>query len=253
MGVDPRASTQIVIWEGERRRWRSGYWDGRIFTGVSNMTGSYLYGFRLNTDEKGARYLTYTPLNSSEKVRFQIGWDGYERQFKWNEGEKQWIRTQEEPYGVCEIYNKCGAFAECSSATSQSTNCACVKGFEPKEWDNWSKGVWSDGCKRMTPLEAERNNNSNSSSEVSVEEDGFWELKWRKLPDFAHLVNPENGDDCESNCLEERNCTAYANVNGIGCLIWLGELIDIQHFENGGNTLYIRLAHTELGKVKMTL
>ncbi|XP_028804431.1 G-type lectin S-receptor-like serine/threonine-protein kinase B120 [Neltuma alba] len=254
MGIDPRASTQIVIWEGEKRRWRSGYWDGRIFTGVSNMTGSYLYGFRLNTDGNGERHLAYTPMNITDKVRFQIGWDGFERQFKWNEGEKQWVRTQEEPYNKCEIYNKCGSFAECSLVSPMK--CVCIRGFEPKEVDEWNRGNWSGGCKRMTPLKAERKNNSNNASsvaatEVDVEEDGFLQLQCRKLPDFAILVGSQDKKDCESYCLQDTNCTAYTSVNGIGCLIWHGELHDIKHFvDGGGNTLYIRLAHSDLGDGK---
>ncbi|MCI44515.1 G-type lectin S-receptor-like serine/threonine-protein kinase B120-like, partial [Trifolium medium] len=32
MSVDSEASPQIVIMEGKKRRWRSGYWDGRVFT-----------------------------------------------------------------------------------------------------------------------------------------------------------------------------------------------------------------------------
>ncbi|KAK4253963.1 hypothetical protein QN277_009405 [Acacia crassicarpa] len=254
MGIDPRASTQIVIWEGDKRRWRSGYWDGRIFTGVSNMTGSYLFGFRLNTDRNGERHLAYTPLENIEKVRFQIGWDGLERQYKWNDGEKRWDKTQEEPYNNCEIYNKCGSFAECSLASPM--NCVCIRGFKPKEVDEWTKGNWSGGCKRMTPLKAEKNSNSNNDSsvaatEVDVEEDGFVKLQCRKLPDFARLVGTQDKNDCESYCLQETNCTAYTSVNGIGCLIWHGELLDIKDFEDGGgNTLYIRLAHSDLGDGK---
>ncbi|KAL4628696.1 hypothetical protein ACB092_05G258400 [Castanea dentata] len=48
MGIDPQASPQIVIWEGEHRLWRSGYWDGRMFSGVPNTTSSYMYGFELS-------------------------------------------------------------------------------------------------------------------------------------------------------------------------------------------------------------
>lgn len=180
-----------------------------------------------------------------------MGWDGYERQYKWNEGEKQWDTTQHEPRNDCDAYNKCGNFAECSLETSP--NCECLRGFEPKELENWDNGNWSDGCKRRTPLKAERNisnSSSNSNSSIlSVEEDGFVELRCRKLPDCAKLLNSGNQDDCESQCLKDTNCTAYAYVNGIGCLVWHGELIDVQHFENAGNTLFIRLAHSELGKV----
>ncbi|GAU20784.1 hypothetical protein TSUD_85030 [Trifolium subterraneum] len=70
MNVDSEASPQIVIMEGKKRRWRSGYWDGRVFTGVPNMTGNYLYGFRLNTEDNGDR---------------------------WDENEKKWNVLQSEP------------------------------------------------------------------------------------------------------------------------------------------------------------
>ncbi|KAL0012576.1 hypothetical protein SO802_007684 [Lithocarpus litseifolius] len=57
MGVDPQASPQIVIWEGEHRRWRSGYWDGRTFSGVPNITASsYMYGFKLSDLENQSRW-----------------------------------------------------------------------------------------------------------------------------------------------------------------------------------------------------
>jgi hypothetical protein len=38
LGVDPEGlPPQIVVWEGEIRRWRSGYWAGRIFNGVDSL------------------------------------------------------------------------------------------------------------------------------------------------------------------------------------------------------------------------
>ncbi|KAJ1434825.1 S-locus glycoprotein domain [Sesbania bispinosa] len=240
MGVDPEGLPQILVWEGQNRRWRSGYWDGRIFTGV-DMTGSILYGFTLNMDGEGGRYFTYEPFNDT-KVRFQIGWDGYEREFGWNEGEKHWNEIQKGPSNECEVYNKCGSFAACDLSTSGSAICSCIRGFEPKHSDQWHKGNFSGGCQRMTPLKAERN--ASSGTEVIVEEDGFLVRRCMKLPDFARVVSTE---DCKNNCLKNASCTAYANVLGIGCMAWYGELVDIQQFERGGNTLYIRLADSDLG------
>ncbi|KAF3973356.1 hypothetical protein CMV_003214 [Castanea mollissima] len=85
MGVDPQASPQIVIWEGEHRRWRSGYWDARTFSGIPDITSSYMYGFKLSDLENQSRYFTYTPMNSSDKLSFRIRWDGYEEQLRWEE------------------------------------------------------------------------------------------------------------------------------------------------------------------------
>ena len=250
MGVDPDSLPQIVIWEGGKRRWRSGYWDGRIFTGVY-MTGSLLYGFTLNKDGDGGSSFTYSssPSNGTDKVRFQMMWDGYEREFKWGEAEKQWIEAQKGPSNECEVYNKCGSFAACDLSSSGLPECSCIRGFEPKHKDQWDNGNWSGGCERVTPLKAE----TSASSEVNVGEDGFLERNCMRLPDFAHLVNLVGTEDCESSCLKNSSCTAYANVTGIGCMVWDGELLDLQHFENVGETLWIRLAASDLGKVKSTL
>ncbi|KAK2383200.1 G-type lectin S-receptor serine/threonine-protein kinase B120 [Trifolium repens] len=239
MSVDSEASPQIVIMEGEKRRWRSGYWDGRVFTGVPNMTGSYLFGFRLNMDDNGERYFVYEALNSTDKIRFLISYDGFEKQFRWNENQKNWNMLQSQPFKKCEFYNPCGSFAVCDE--SDSSLCKCIKGFEPRDMNGWKIGNWSKGCKRMTPLKGERSSNSSSG------EDGFLVQRDLKLPDFAHLVSAVDSKDCEDNCVKNSSCTAYANAIGIGCMVWFGDLVDFQRLENFGNTLNIRLADSDLG------
>ncbi|KAL2341982.1 hypothetical protein Fmac_009922 [Flemingia macrophylla] len=238
MGVDPEGLPQIVVWEGGRRRWRSGYWDGRLFQGVP-MAGTYLYGFTLNGDGKGGRYFIYNPLNGTDKVRFQVGWDGYQREFRWNEDEKRWTEIQKGPLHECDVYNKCGSFAACDVASKGDPVCACIRGFEPNRWDEWVKGNWSGGCTRLSPLKAQRNDTYG----VGVGEDGFLYRRSMKLPDFARV---RDTNDCERDCLNNASCTAYAYVIGIGCMVWYGELVDVQHFQSGGNTLHIRLANSDL-------
>ncbi|CAL5183335.1 unnamed protein product [Lathyrus oleraceus] len=235
MGIDPEGlPPQIVIWEGEKRKWRSGYWDGRIFTGV-NMTGSSLHGFILNMDINGGdRYFVYNNelmSNGTSFVRFQIGSDGYEREFIWNPNEKNWTQIQKGPQNECEIYNFCGGFAVCDLSVSGSATCSCLQGFELKD-----KGDLSGGCRRMTALKGDIRNGS-------FGEDGFFKLRCMKLPDFANVVDTT---DCEGDCLKNGSCTAYAEVIGIGCMAWYDELIDVQKFEHGGNTLHLRLAHSDL-------
>lgn len=237
MGVDPAGlPTQIVVWEGERRTWRSGYWDGRIFTGV-DMTGSFLHGFILNYDSNGDRSFVYNDNelkeNDNSSVRFQIGWDGIEREFLWKENEKRWIEIQKGPHNQCEVYNYCGSFAACELSVLGSAICNCLKGFELKDKRNLSSG-----CRRMTALKGDQRNGS-------FGEDGFLERRSIKLPDFASVVDTK---DCKVNCLQNGSCTAYAEVIGIGCMVWYGDLVDILHFQHGeGNALHIRLAHSDLG------
>jgi hypothetical protein len=48
--------------------------------------------------------------------------------------------------------------------------------------------------------------------------------------------------------LNDCNCTAYGFDDGIRCLTWSGNLIDIVRYSSGGIDLYIRLANSELGE-----
>ncbi|CAL2251504.1 unnamed protein product [Prunus armeniaca] len=58
------------------------------------------------------------------------------------------------------------------------------------------------------------------------------------LPDFHDYISNLGAEECKDKCL--------------GCLVWSKDLIDIQEFASGGNDLFIRLAHAELGNVKVT-
>ena len=65
-----------------------------------------------------------------------------------------------------------------------------------------------------------------------------------KVPDTSVTqVYPNLGlEGCESLCLRNCSCTAYASVNGEeepGCMIWLGDLMDTKGFD-GGQDLYVR-------------
>ncbi|KAH7857965.1 hypothetical protein Vadar_018405 [Vaccinium darrowii] len=168
MGIDPRGSPQIVIWDGLNRHWRSGHWNGIIFTGVPTMRTLYSNGFKL-IKESSRFYFTYALANASDLVRFRIRPDGIEEQLSEN--------------GV----------AEGESA------------------------------------------------------DGFLKIEGVKLPDFASLVMVEKIDECAQNCSRNCSCRAYAFVSGINCMVWSGDLVDMQRFVDGGNDLYIRVARSELG------
>ncbi|KAF3580083.1 hypothetical protein DY000_02031595 [Brassica cretica] len=71
---------EIVIWEGETRKWQSGPWDSVIFTGIPDMfrVTNFIYGFKLSAppERDGSVYFTYVPSDSSDLLRFQIRFDG---------------------------------------------------------------------------------------------------------------------------------------------------------------------------------
>ncbi|XP_042520162.1 putative G-type lectin S-receptor-like serine/threonine-protein kinase At1g61610 isoform X3 [Macadamia integrifolia] len=242
-GLDSLESPQILIWEGLTRHWRSGQWNLQTFLGVPNMTYRYLSGFKLISDTgRGEKYFTYTWPNNSDFLRFWIGWDGRVKQLQWD-GKKEWIELRSEPSNECGIYNRCGAFGRCSHWDSPI--CSCFHGYEPKDSQEWNKGNWSGGCVRRTELQCEK-----TGSEVEApREDGFKSLVGVVLPDFSKrvAVNGNNGlGECKDECLRNCSCNAYAYISGIDCIIWSGDLVDVQQFQVGGNTIYIRLAASEL-------
>ncbi|KAK4787176.1 hypothetical protein SAY86_011009 [Trapa natans] len=252
MGLDSRASIpQIVIWDGSIRRWRSGHWNGLTFIGIPNMTANILYGFRLSTVESnGNIYITYTAVSSSNFIRFQIGWDGLGREFRWDTAKNEWSVWLYEPVNDCEKYNRCGDFGVCD--INSNPICSCMDGFVPRYTDEWKKGNWTGGCARRTELQCGKNSTSNTSIEEGGG-DGFFHVNDVKLPDFADKVSgASNSGDCRTSCLGNCSCYAFSYVNTIGCMVWGGHLIDIQHFESGGGDLYVRVAASEIAKSKIS-
>ncbi|XWS09903.1 hypothetical protein CRYUN_Cryun39dG0029600 [Craigia yunnanensis] len=78
------------------------------------------------------------------------------------------------------------------------------------------------------------------------------EVSGVKLPDSRQspVNNTMNLEECKIQCSKDCSCTAYANLDirdgGSGCLLWFGELIDIKHSTGRGQSIYIRMASSEL-------
>lgn len=236
LSLDPRASPQMVVYNGLNRHWRSGHWNGLIFTGLPRMTALILYGFKLTNEGNGNIYFTYTMVNSSITTRFKLRWDGAIDQFVWDEGLSQWNVLLSKPSNNSETYNYCGMFGV--SNAMGSPICRCLEGFKPKYASQWEKSKFSDGCTRRTPLQC----NTNGTNDV------FRQVRGLKWPDFADTAAADNINKCRDVCVKNCSCNAYTFASGIGCMIWNGDLVDLEHFDEGGNSLYVRLAKSELGK-----
>ena len=119
-----------------------------------------------------------------------------------------------------------------------------MRGYEPKSIEEWNRGNWTSGCVRKTPLQCQRTNGSIEERKT----DGFFRVTAVKVPDFVEWL-PELKNNCEDLCLKNCSCIAYSYYNGIGCMSWSRDLIDVQKFSISGADLYIRVAGTELGKM----
>ncbi|KAI3943918.1 hypothetical protein MKW92_025841 [Papaver armeniacum] len=132
-------------------------------------------------------------------------------------------------------------------AWDEQHNSCCLVGFRPKFADEWSNGIWSGGCVRITQLECQDSSLGNANTD-----DGFIKLESMKVPDYASLLLGRlviEMEDCKMICLTNCSCLAYSYDIGIGCMTWAENLLDIQQFAQRGTDLYIRLAPSDIAIV----
>ncbi|XVF79417.1 hypothetical protein PTKIN_Ptkin14bG0220900 [Pterospermum kingtungense] len=237
--IEPLNIPELIIWKDNNQiHFRTGPWNGQTFIGLTNMDTVYLDGFYLVADKQDKTYyFTYDFSNKSLVFYYEMDTEGKIVERNWDEGKGNW----ESRYLIlekndCDIYGKCGAFGSCD--TTKSPICSCLRGFEPKNKEEWNRGNWTSGCVRTTPL----------SCQKAKEDVGFLKQERMKVPAFPELSSVRNGN-CEDQCLKNCSCMAYAYDPSIGCMFWGGYLIDMQKFPIKGVDLYIRLAASELGIV----
>ncbi|XP_023521885.1 G-type lectin S-receptor-like serine/threonine-protein kinase At4g27290 [Cucurbita pepo subsp. pepo] len=161
-------------------------------------------------------------------------------------GSKEFMRSealhQSVPGDYCDTYGLCGAFGSCD--IEQMPACQCLKGFHPKVQEKWNLMDYTDGCVRNRSL--------NCSTDII----GFAKLPGLKLPDMnMSWVNDSMSlSECRDKCSRNCSCVAFANAvargSGSGCVIWVGNLVDIKVVRGGGQDLYIRMLASELETTK---
>jgi hypothetical protein len=232
---------EFFIWNGNRLIWRSGPWNGQVFIGVPNMHSTYRDGLSLVDDKEGTFYLTFIFSNESFPTTNVLNEQGNLLEASSFNGE-DWEVTWSAFKTQCDVYGNCGAFGSCNSHNSPI--CSCLRGFEPKNSEEWNRENWTSGCVRRTPLQCERVNNGSDGGK----KDGFLKLTMMKVPDLADWSSARE-ENCRNQCLENCSCVAYAFVSGTGCMPWTRSLIDLQKFSSGGIDLFVRLAYSELGEL----
>ncbi|RDX92699.1 G-type lectin S-receptor-like serine/threonine-protein kinase, partial [Mucuna pruriens] len=231
---------EVFIWNETRPFWRSGPWNGGVFTGIPTMS-TYLNGFKGGDDGEGNTDIYYTVPSDLEFVIYMLNSQGQYEEKWWNDEKKEMGLIWTSRESDCDVYGMCGAFTSCNAQSSPI--CSCLKGFEPRNKEEWNRQIWTSGCVRRTNLQCERVKDQNTSTDTK--EDEFLKLQMVKVPDFPE-GSPVEPDICRSQCLENCSCVAYSHNDGIGCMSWTENLLDIQQFSSGGLDLYIRVAHTEL-------
>ncbi|CAJ2648775.1 unnamed protein product [Trifolium pratense] len=247
-GLERLSAPEIFIWNQKQPHWRSGPWNGQAFLGLrTNLlsTSAYLNGFTFTRKDNGSLVeITYTLPNSSYFGTLVVSYEGNLVYTAWIN--RIQVRKRVVQQNKCDVYGICGPNGSCDFKDSAPI-CTCLKGFEPKNADEWNRLIWINGCVRRASLKCERVKNNRSA--LDGEEDGFIKLQTTKPPDFVEQSYLSE-DACRARCLNDCNCTAYGFDNGIQCLIWSGKLIDIVRFTSGGIDLFIRQAYSELASIQ---
>ncbi|KAF8733534.1 hypothetical protein HU200_014835 [Digitaria exilis] len=166
---------------------------------------------------------TYMHLTTSGIIRFAKQWDC--DSVLWSAPE---IACGVYAYcGACDYDSFCGPYGLCTSSHS----CTCPIGFDPPSI-GVSNGV---GCTRELPLSCESGSTEPEATFYPI--DGIL-----RYPRDAWPSKAKSMTDCESSCLRDCTCTAFAYNST--CLLWFWELRNTVVLESGsyGNRMYIRTA-----------
>ncbi|XP_039140726.1 receptor-like serine/threonine-protein kinase SD1-8 [Dioscorea cayenensis subsp. rotundata] len=163
---------------------------------------------------------------------------GVVKRFTWIESAGMWNNFLYYPKSQCEEHSKCGSYGVCD--INGWPICSCLPGFMPKSPQGWPLMDVSSGCERVTALDCK-----NSS-------DGFMTITLAALPETSNAILFPNIslNECRARCLKICPCTAYAAANisgvGIGCIIWVTELIDMRLSSHAAQDVFVRLAAADL-------
>ncbi|MBA0563139.1 hypothetical protein Golob_008139 [Gossypium lobatum] len=202
--LDPNGTNQsFILWNRSEQYWTSGAWDPqrRIFSLVPEMRLNEIYNYSYVSNENES-YFTYSLYDPSTISRFVMDVSGQIKKLSWLESSQRWSLIWSEPRQQCEVYAFCGAFGSCNEKALPF--CNCLTGFEPKSESDWNLSDFSKGCKRKTQLQCEDPTLAHGKS------DKFLEMPNIKLPQHEQSMTVGSISECESTCLKNCSCNAYA-------------------------------------------
>ncbi|XP_047050291.1 G-type lectin S-receptor-like serine/threonine-protein kinase SD1-13 [Lolium rigidum] len=239
-GNDLNTPLQFFVWDGSVPYWRAPVGTGYVSSNMGLQTISSLMYLTVYRGSDGESYATFGLSDGSSRILYTIDYTGKAMLLRWNTSLTNWTPIPSMPWPAyqCNFYGYCGAYGYCDN-TEAIPACKCLDGFDPSDKTEWVTGNFSQGCRRKDALQCGGG-------------DGFLTLPVMKVPDkFLRLWN-KSFADCAMECSRNCSCLAYAYANlstsdidgdATRCLIWTGELIDV---EKGGDigteNLYLRLA-----------
>lgn len=241
--IDPKGYPQAVQLKGSSVKYRAGSWNGLYLTGfpVQKINPIYKSEFVFNQKEV---YYKYELMDESIFSRIILTPSGIGQRFVWRGQRSGWEIISANLVDQCDNYALCGAYSICNFSSSRV--CACLKGFIPRNAQEWNMSHWSNGCVRGSVLDCDSR-------------DGFKKYTGMKLPNtsFSEFNKTMSLEGCRQTCLKNCSCTAYANLDirngGSGCLLWFHDLIDMKQIHHGGQDLYVRVSASDIGALLLLL
>ncbi|KAL5581846.1 hypothetical protein UlMin_014288 [Ulmus minor] len=236
--LNANESSYIILWNRSKPYWTSGPWDGERFSLIPEMRLNYIFNYSYVSNENES-YFTYSVYTSASIIsRFIIHSSGQIQQQNWLPT-NGWNLFWSQPRQQCEVYALCGTYGSCNEISLPF--CTCLTGFQPESRRDWDMGDYSGGCLRKILLQCEDDNLPDS------ERDKFQEMPGYSLPANQQPVRAGSLQECQSTCLNNCACTAYA-YDSLKCLIWTEDLLNLQKLVQGDRntkTLFIRLAASQ--------
>lgn len=239
--MDPNGVPQFFLKKNSVDVFRAGPWNGLRFTGMPHLKPNPIYRYEFVFTEEEV-YYTYKLANPSVITRMQLIPSGALQRYTWVDSLQSWNFYLSAQMDSCDFYTLCGSYGSCN--INESPACRCLKGFDPKFPEAYSAGDWSEGCVRRVKLDCGKG------------EEDFLKISKLKLPDTraSWYNNSMDLNECKRVCLRNCSCSAYSHFDirdgGRGCILWFGDLIDIREYNENGQDLYVRLASSEIGRLR---
>ncbi|CAL8139769.1 unnamed protein product [Prunus armeniaca] len=242
-GIDPEVPRQIITLKENATYWRSAVYFGKdAKTYFRNPSGTFFFiAHNIDIDEI---YFSYGVSDNSVKLRSVLNPNGMLvlLLWQWKDDTSTWRQVWREPENKCDFYARCGPDGACDKNSNPlSSQCKCLKGFRIKFHKQWAMRDWPGGCVREKALTCDKG-------------EGFSKFERMKLPDHSILLGNKSTRECESECLKNCSCTAYAYSNvtegsTTNCLAWFGDLMDLVENHGLGQTIYIRVHCSDQGRI----
>ncbi|GAA0143132.1 transmembrane signal receptor [Lithospermum erythrorhizon] len=234
--LDSNGNQLITTLNRSRSYWISGSWGDRMFgLGERNNTS---YNLRY-VDNENESYFIYSLDNPSTMSMFRIQEWGQFEQLIWMKVSKGWNLISSQPRLQCE--SNCGTFSICDNRNTST----CIDGLTYMHYNPFDSRSGDDVCL------------GRPYCKYSTYPD-FQRKKFKNIPNIFVRQSPISTAvsiaECESTCLSNRFCTAYASDDG-RCSIWNDGLLNMQQRLPGdiGRTIYVKFAVSEFSTSKTNI